>query len=246
MIRTIIIEDEPNNREMLLRLLHENCPNVSVVADAESVRTGVDVILRFHPDLVLLDIKMEDGDAFDLLEQLENIDFKIIFITAFEEYALKAFKFSAVDYLLKPVNAEELIKAIDKVDDQILKDLKLQLSALSNNLKSHESNTIVLKTAENIHLVNVHEIIRCEADRSYTLFFLTNSKKIIISRPLKEVDELLKHQGFFRVHQSHLVNLSFIERFKKSEGGYVILKDSSQIPVAQRKRDLLLEVFNNL
>jgi len=246
MIRTIIIEDEPNNREFLLKLIKENCPNVSVIAEAEGVKTGVDTIKRFHPDLVLLDIEMEDGDAFDLLHQIETIDFKIIFVTAFEEYALKAFKFSAVDYLLKPVIAKDLIAAINKVDDQIIKDLKVQLSALSNNLKGPESRTIVLKTADNIHLVNVHDIIRCEADRSYTLFHLANDKRIIVSKPLKDMEELLKHHGFFRVHQSHLVNFSFIERFKKSEGGYVILKDNSQVPVAQRKREHLLELFNNL
>lgn len=246
MIQTIIIDDVENNRKILSKLIQDNCPNIEIIAEADGVETGLEAIRRLHPDLILLDISMDDGDAFDLLGHLDKIDFKVIFVTAHEEFAVKAFKFSAVDYILKPVNPKDLVIAINKAGNLLINEFKLQLTALSNNIKSPESKTIVLKTLENIFLVNVHDILRCEAERNYTMFYRDNKQRLIVSKPLKEYEEMLKDHGFFRVHHSHLVNLSFVERFEKSEGGHVVLKDSSKIPVAQRKKELLFAMFNKL
>lgn len=246
MIKTIIIDDDIINRELLTNLIKQNCSNISIVAQADGVERGLQAIRKHHPDLLLLDISMDDGDAFDLLEHIGKIDFKVIFVTAHEEYAVKAFKFSAVDYLIKPINKSDLIIAINKAGNLLVNEFKLQLTALSSNLKPEESKTIVLKTLENIFLVKVDDILRCQAERNYTMFYLFNDKRLIVSKPLKEYEDLLKDFGFFRVHHSHLVNVSFIERFEKSEGGHVILKDNSKIPVAQRKKEMLFQMFKQL
>lgn len=231
---------------MISYLLEKHFPNVAVVGTADGVESGFESIGRYSPDLVLLDIRMEDGLAFDLLNKLDHIDFKIIFITAFEEYALQAIKFSALDYLLKPVSLLELEAAITKAENQMIKDLHVQLAELNNNLQSINNKRIVLRTAEKLHIIPVQNIIRCEADRNYSRFYLENGKSIIVSHPVKEYENMLVEQGFFRVHKSHLVNLSFIEEYVKSEGGNVILTDGTSIPVAERKKNSLLSIFGRL
>jgi len=246
MIRTIIIDDEENNRQMIGDLLENYCPKVQKIAEADGVESGVKAIQQHHPDLILLDIKMDDGDGFDLLEKVGNIDFKVIFITAYEEYAIKAFKFSAIDYLLKPVDPDDLVEAIEKAETQILKDLKYQLSTLTENLHSDKRKTLVLRTSDKIHYLNTQNIIRCESDRNYTLFYLNNGQKIVVSNPVKDYEEMLDDHGFFRIHKSHLVNLSFVESYIKGDGGYLLLKDKSKLPVAMRKKEILLERLSNL
>jgi len=246
MIRTLIVDDEKNNRQLISDLLKTHFPKVTVIGEADSVFSGVEAIRRYSPELVLLDIRLEDGDAFDLLNQLSNIDFKIIFITAYEEYALKAIKFSALDYLLKPIILEELELAIEKVEKQKTKDLQWQLEELSNNLQSNQKKRIVLHSANKLQLIPIQDIIRCEAERNYCMFFLLNGKKIMVSNPMKGYVELLSEQGFFRIHKSHLVNLSYIEEYVKADGGHVVLTDGTQLPVAMRKKNQLIELFENL
>ena len=246
MIRTIIIDDEENNRQMISDLLENYCPKVQKIAEADGVGSGVKAIQQYHPDLILLDIKMDDGDGFDLLEKLGSIDFKVIFITAYEEYAVKAFKFSAIDYLLKPVDPDDLVEAIEKAETQILKDLKYQLSTLTENLQSDKKKTLVLRTSDKIHYLNTKNIIRCESDRNYTLFYLNNGQRIVVSNPVKDYEEILDNHGFFRIHKSHLVNLSFVESYIKGDGGYLLLKDKSKLPVSLRKKEILLEKLANL
>jgi len=244
MIRTLIIEDENKNRIRLRRMTENHFPNISIVGEADGVETGLKAIKDHKPELVLLDIKLEDGDAFELLEKVDKIFFKIIFTTAFEEYALKAIKFSALDYLLKPVIVEELKVAIDKAESQILNDLKLQFSTLQLNLNSPKNKTIVLRTMEKIYLVEIMEIVRCESDGQYTRVFTREGKKYMVSNPMKEYEDILEDHGFFRIHKSHIVNLSFIDSFDKE--GYVILKDNTSLPVARRKRNELIEVMTKL
>ncbi len=244
MIRTLIIDDEASNRQIIADLLQEHFRNVTVIGEADSVKAGLESINRLSPDLVLLDIRMEDGVAFDLLDQLGEVDFKIIFITAYEEYALKAIKFSALDYLLKPVSLQELKSAIAKAETQIIKDLHVQLAELSMNLQSINNKRIVLRTAEKLHLIPAQDIMHCKAERNYSMFFLAKGKKIIVSYPLKDFEDMLVEQGFFRVHKSHMVNLSFVEAYDKSHGGYVILTDGTSLPVAERKKGSLLELFD--
>ena len=246
MIRTLIIDDEKNNRQLIADLLKEHFPNIAVIGEADGVESGIKAIRQFSPELVLLDIRMEDGDAFDLLNQIGNINFKIIFITAYEEYALKAIKFSALDYLLKPVILEELKKAVEKVEKQLITDLQLQLSELSNNLKPNKKKRIVLHSAEKLQLIPVQDIIRCEAERNYCMFFLKNGKNIMVSSPMKDFVDILSEQGFFRLHKSHLVNLSYVTSYIKADGGYVVLADGTELPVSMRKKNQLIKLFENL
>jgi len=187
---------------------------------------------------------MPDGDAFDLLERIDNISFKVIFITAYEEYALKAIKYSALDYLVKPVIIEELKTAIEKAESQILNDLKVQLSTLQLNLSYPKNRTLVLKTLDKMYLVEIMDIARCESDGHYTRLFTREGKKYMVSNPMKEYEDILEDHGFFRIHKSHIVNLSFIDSFDKE--GYVILKDSTTLPVSRRKKNELIEKFANL
>jgi len=244
MIRTLIIDDEFKNRNRLNRMIRDNFPNVGVIGEAENVETGFEAIHKLRPDLVLLDIKMPDGDAFDLLDRISDVFFRIIFVTAYEEYALKAIKHSALDYLVKPVDLDELKTAFEKAENQILNDMKVQLSTLKLNLRSTKHKTLVLKTLNKIYLVEIMEIIRCESDGHYTQVFTREGKKYMVSNPMKEYEDILEDHGFFRIHKSHIVNLSFIESFDKE--GYVILKDNTTLPVARRKKNDLIDKFSNL
>ncbi|MCB2221302.1 MAG: LytTR family DNA-binding domain-containing protein [Bacteroidetes bacterium] len=245
MIRTIIIDDELHIREMIEQILSDQCSEVQVVASVGSVAEGLNAIQNSVPDLLLLDIKMPDGTGFDLLQKLENISFKIIFITAFEEHAIKAFQFSAVDYLLKPVDTEGLIRSIQRAVHTIQAEMSLKLNTLFGNINAKESDQkkIILKTLDQIHVIRINEIIHLESDQNYTVFHVSDGKKILVSRTLKDFEEMLGEHSFFRVHKSHLINLGYIDRFEKAEGGTVVMSNASRIPVASRKRDQLLELF---
>jgi two-component system LytT family response regulator len=247
-LRTLIIDDEAHVRESLNDMLKIHCPNAKVVGQAEGVKTGIKAITTHHPDLVLLDIKMKDGTGFDLLEKMDNIDFKIIFITAFDQYAIKAFKFSALDYLLKPVESIDLKEAIDKADKISQKEVNTQLTTLASNLQTDDRSKkkIILKTFDNVYLVKVKDIVYVASDGRYSTIYLTSGVQVIVSNTLKYYDELLREFGFYRVHKSYLINLAHIHRFEKAEGGYVILNGDSRVPVASRKRDELLKLFEHI
>ena len=246
MISTIIIDDEKNVRLRIKDMILENFPQITIVGEADGVSSGVEASSNLKPELVLLDIRMDDGNAFDLLEKVRHHIFKVIFITAHEEYAIKAIKFSALDYLLKPVSVGDLRIAFEKAENQILNDLKLQLASLHNNLQSPKNKTIVLRSSEKIHLLEVNNIIRCEADRCYTSFYVNEQKKHVVSQPMKEYEDILSEYGFIRIHKSHLINMAYIESFDKGDGGFVILKDKTEIPVSRRKKNELLELFSKL
>ncbi len=188
MLRTIIIDDEAPMRQSLEMMLKASCPGIKVIATADGVKNGITAIRKFHPDLVFLDIQMGDGTGFDLLNQLSPIEFKLIFITAYDQYAVKAFKFSAMDYLLKPVDQEELVESVKKTEKTILQGIKTQLDALESNMGQEEktSRKIILRTYDSIHLITTWEIVCCESDGSYTIFHLTNGNNIIVSSSLKE------------------------------------------------------------
>ncbi|MCD4729241.1 MAG: LytTR family DNA-binding domain-containing protein [Bacteroidales bacterium] len=248
MLRTIIIDDEAHVRESMAEMLKIHCPDVKVVGQAEGVKSGVKSILKHHPDLILLDIKMKDGTGFDLLEQVENIDFKIIFITAYDQFAIKAIKFSALDYLLKPVDSVELQEAINKAENLTEKEVNTQLSTLASNLQTDDQSKkrIILKTFDNIYLVKVRDIVYAESDSRYSTIYLESGEKVIVSKTLKHYHELLGDFGFYRVHKSFLINLEHIQRFEKAEGGYVILEGDAKVPVASRKKEELLELFERI
>lgn len=249
MIKALIIDDEKNARDIIVHLVQMSFQNVEIVGQAHSVETGTASIKELKPDLVFLDIQLEDGSGFDILEQLSQIDFQIIFITAFNEYAVKAFKFSAIDYLMKPINPKEFINAVNLVISSHEKDdFQAKFDAYLSHIKESraEHKKIILKTAESIHLVKVFDIIRCEADKGYTEFFLRNGRKILVSKGLKDYDELLCDFGFIRTHQSHLINLDYIESFEKTDGGYILMSDGSTVPVSSRKKEYVFKIFDEL
>lgn len=248
MTKVIIIDDEINARESLRQLLEMYCSDAVVVGEADSVSSGIDSILQNNPDIVFLDIKMPDGTGFDLLSRIKNISFKIIFVTAYEEFAIKAFRFNAIDYLTKPIEPDELVEAVKKAGNHIKGDsvnetIKLLIENISKPAVPHKK--IVLRTMNTIHVVEIDRIIRCESARNYTAFHLVDQEEILISRSMREYDEMLEDYGFFRVHNSHLINLNFISSFKRDEL-ICVLKDGTLIPVAYRKRDELLHAIKSL
>ena len=251
MVKAVIIEDEKKSCLALLSLLGRYCTNVLVQAEAIGVQTGIEAIRKHHPDVIFLDIQMPDGSGFRLLEQIGNIDFEIIFTTAFDQYAIKAIKYSALDYLLKPIVPQELINAVEKVEARkIAKNANLNknIDVLLGNLKSStkESPKIILSTAEKIHVIKIDDILRCESDNYYTNFFFTDGNKLLISKTLKENESLLKDHNFIRPHKSHLVNAKYIRGYMKHDGGYIVMSDESKIPVSRRKKESMIEIINNL
>ena len=249
MIRGIIVEDERHSRETLRGMLERYCKNVVVVAEADSYRNGLEAIREHRPDVVFLDIQMPDGSGFRMLEELGPIDFEIIFTTAFDEFAIKAIKYSALDYLLKPIDPEELVNATRKVERKLSsKQVNQNIQVLLDNIRSRdaESHKIVLSTSEKIHVIETDQIIRCESDNYYTNFFLSDGKKILVSKTLKENEELLSDHNFIRPHKSHLVNVKYIKGFLRSDGGYIEMTDGSKIPVSRRKREKIIEVITHL
>ena len=236
MIRSIIIDDEEKGRNTLRNFLKKYCNNVSVVAEGDCVKSGLEQISIHNPDLVFLDIQMPDGTGFNLLEQIQEINFKVIFVTAYDQYALKAFKFSAIDYLLKPIDPEKLIEAVKKISDiEDIKSINKKLEVLIGNNNRFEK--IALPSVEGIHLVKIKDIVRCESESNYTNIYFSTGKKILVTKTLKEYDEMLTPMHFYRVHQSHLINLAFVEKYHKGEGGFVIMEDGSEIEVARRRKE---------
>ncbi len=243
MYRVVIIDDEKRTVEIITQLLADNCHDMAVVGTAKNVEEGVELVNTVHPDIVLLDVNMPDGTGFDLLNKLEKRDFSLVFITAHDEYAIKAFKFSAIDYLLKPVVTDEFIVAMKKARDAQLyaqKQLSFQnlLATVAGTQK--KINKIVLKTASDIFLVQIQDILYCKSEGSYTKFHLKGNKSLLVSKNLKEFESLLAEHRFFRVHHTHLINLNYIERFHRKDGGYVIMNDQTKIPVSVRKKEKLL------
>ncbi len=248
MLNVVIIDDENHIRDSLVKLLQKHCPQVDVIGTAYSVVSGISAINELHPDLVLLDIQMNDGTGFDLLQSFSTIDFKIIFITAFDQYALQAFRFSAVDYLLKPINYEHLIQAVERVALLTGEHFNILINALQENLKAftRQDKKIILKTNDQIFLLELKNIISCESESCYTRVFTTDGERIMVAKTLKDYDELLSGCGFYRVHKSHLINLAHIKRFDKQDGGYIILTNDLKIPVASRKREEMLELLDKI
>lgn len=243
MLRTLIVEDEIPSQETLKNFLKEYCPEVELLAVTDTVKEGVCLVNKLKPDLLLLDIALNNGTGFDLLKQVQERNFEVIFTTAYEHYALRAIKFSAIDYLLKPIDLDELQVAVKKViSKQQSLNSNRQIDTLLSNLLKHNirQHTITLSTSEGLHFVVVEDIIRLEALGSYTQFHLINDKKIVVSKHLKEYERLLGDINFCRIHQSHLINIKAVVKYQKSDGGYVLLKDNSKIKVSESKKDFFL------
>lgn len=241
MIRAIIIDDIANARISLKADLEDYCPQVEVVGEAEGVVSGAKKIKELNPDIVFLDIQMNDGSGFDLLEILPEINFKIIFTTASNEFAIKAFKFSAVDYLLKPIDPDELQLAVDKATNTVVSGVDTLKHNLVNGIER-----IALNSQDKIIVIKVEDILRLESSGSYTLFYTKNSEQILVTKTLKEYDAMLSDQGFIRVHQSHLINLDAIKEYVKNDGGYIKMIDGKDIPVSSRKKSLVLKTLTKI
>ena len=245
MFRTVIIDDEKRQQQSIEKMVKMYCSGLDVVAKADGVKSGEIAIRKFKPDLVLLDIQLGDGSGFDLLEKFDPTPFRVIFITAFDQFAIKAFRFNALDYLLKPIDPDELCQAAARASALLQKDFNMQLQNLKQYLQPENKNhgKIIIKTYDSIYLVPVQDILYCESDSNYTRFHLTGGKKIMVSATLKEYEDILAESGFFRLHKSFLVNLRYISRFEKAEGGSVVLEGEVKIPVASRKRDELIQLL---
>lgn len=242
MITAIIVDDERHSCDALQILLKDYCPEVEVVSICYSGEEALQTIQRLHPQLVFLDIEMPAMNGFQLLEQLAKIDFDLIFTTSYDQYAIRAIKFSALDYLLKPVDREELQKAVQKLVNKKNNSLSQQLEILLQkvNQPSIPVHRIALPTMQGLEVVPVNSIISCASNNNYTEFFLTGKRKLLVSRTLKETEEMLEGYAFLRVHHSYLVNLNEITRYIKGEGGYLLMSDGSSIDVSRSRKQLLL------
>lgn len=250
MIKAVIIDDEKQSRNTLAGLLERYCSSVMLLGEADGVRAGVELIQNTNPDVVFLDIQMRDGSGFRLLDNIEKINFNVIFTTAFDQFAIRAIKFSALDYLLKPIVPQELVNAVKKAEKIKTRDKALEGKDISELLeayhKSAETQKIMLVTTEKKFLVEVNSILRCESDSYYTTFFFTDGSSLILSKTLKETEKMLSEFDFFRPHKSYLVNKKYIKGFLKQEGGFIVMTDETRIPVARRKRELVREILNQL
>jgi two-component system LytT family response regulator len=245
MIRAVIVDDEPGNIENLVQLLEKHCPEVTICGTAYDGLAGKTVILQERPDLVFLDISMPGGSGLDLLKNIPAPEFDVIFVTAFHQYGIQAIKLSALDYLLKPIDVQELRHAVDKAlaknDGRRQKTLLENLVHLLRDQQQKGTHRIALPGAKETRLVQPSRIIRCEASNNYTTFFLQGGEKIVVSKPIFEYEEILGDYGFLRCHQSHLVNKAFIRSWIKEDGGYLLLEDNTAIPVSRQKREFIRE-----
>lgn len=242
-LKTIIVDDEQDAVGFISSIIGEYCPGLEVVGKAHNVAGGVTEIKEKRPDLVFLDVEMPNGTGFDLLMQFPEKDFEVIFITAFNHYAIRAIKFSAVDYILKPININEFIEAVNRVL-QKRKEKSSQgndsVRILLENLKSAHPSRLAIPTSDGMEYLNPKDIIRIESDRSYSWFYLPGNRKILVSRHLKEFQDILGDRHFFRSHNSHLINLRFVKKFIRREGGFIEMQDGSQIPVSRGRKEIFL------
>lgn len=249
MIKTVIIDDNPEIRDTNKKLLLEYFTDVKVVGEAGELQSAFQLIQETNPDMVLLDIELSDGTGFQLLQKLKPYTFKVIFITGFHHYALKAIKFHAIDYILKPVNATEFQEAVQSTIDLIEKDLPTSIQNdhfLQSLSQQSGMSKLVLRTLDAIHLLDISEILYCKNDNNYTTFYLISGEKIMVSKGIVFYEEMLSEAGFFRPHQSFLVNLQHLKKVDKTDGGFVILKTGQEIPVSTRRMKNLLQMLEKI
>lgn len=253
MITALLIDDDSNLRNGMKGFLQRYAPDIAILGEADSVKAGIQAIEMYAPDVIFLDIQLGDGTGFDILEHfIENkgaLNSHIVFITAHEQYAVKAFRFSALDYLLKPVDPEDLNMVVEKIKKVLTtNDNYAHIDLLLENIRKKVDNfkRIALSTSDGIHLFEVKDIIRCESHDNYTKFYIKDNKPILIAKTLKEYEDLLSEQGFERIHQSHLINLAYLKSYIKKDGGYAVMADNSHLPISQRKKERLQELLKSL
>ena len=243
MINTLVVDDNEKARIALISDIDDYCETINVVGQAGSVEEAFKVCIKTKPELIFLDIKMGDGTGFDLLEKLKSIDFQlyqVIFTTAYDEYALQAFKYAALDYLLKPVSAEDLLRAVNRISVKVERDY----SEISNPYTSKQKK-LAIAEHDRIHMIDIGDIISLEADKNYTKFEINGKKNIVASKNLKHYEELLDSNLFLRVHHTYLANAQHINQFVKNEGNYLIMSNGNTIPVSARKKDAVVKRLKN-
>ena len=246
MIKAIIIDDEAHSRETLGQLLKEYCSPVQLLEKCSSGKEGLQAIEKTKPDLVFLDIEMPLINGFEMLEQIDKINFAIIFITSYDQYAIKAIRFSALDYLLKPIVVKELIAAVMKAQEKHHLPVAEQFQMLLEKIqgKEHSFNKIAVPTVEGFELIPADQVLKCEAADNYTFIFMKNKIKIVACRTLKEMEEQMNDFNFFiRIHHSYIINLNEVTKYVRGEGGYVVMSDGSTVNVSRRRKDALLKWF---
>ncbi len=243
MLKTIIIDDEPDAVEALTVLLSDFVEGIDLVGSAEGIKSGFDLINKTKPQLIFLDINMKDGTGFDLLNRYDKIPFQVIFVTAYDQYAIKAFKYAALDYLLKPIDLQELRNSVDRARKSIIENNVLDHQFVKSIYKDPFPAKLALPNLEGFDLIEINKIIRCEGQNNYTTIVLDDGKKFVVSKTLKEYESILVHHGFLRVFQSHLINTAYIQRYVKGRGGTVIMTDGAYVPVSRDKKETLLKVI---
>lgn len=246
MINAIIIDDEKDGAEVLEILIRQNCPNINIVSIDHSVIGAILSIKNLKPDLIFLDIEMSTGTGFDVVQATKDLDYQIIFITAYEHYAIKAFKTNAVDYLLKPIDIDELVFAVKNAEKRVSVSGKSHTSQIESLILStmNKSKKISIPSQEGVFWVDLDDIIRLEAESNYTHVYVKNRKKFIVAKTLKSFEEQLTGSNFCRIHSAHLINLNEVDRYVKGDGGTIILKDSSGLPVSRANKNELLKRLN--
>ena len=248
MFTTLIVDDEAHARESLSKMLSLNFPEIQVLGTASSADEAYEKIIKLNPDLLFLDVEMPNGTGFDLLTRFSKPTFRVVFVTGFDQYALNAIKFSALDYLLKPVNAKELRETVEKATNQLssqnsLGNLKNLLSTLQN--PRSRKNKLAIPTQQGLEMIEIQEIMRCEAANGYTIIHLRNDKPMLSSRDLKTYQELLEEYDFFRIHDSHLVSHLHIQKILNEDGGIVVMSNEAKLPIARRRKSDFLEWLKN-
>lgn len=244
-MNVLIVDDEPKAREGLQRLLQHYAPEIKTIHQAENVAGAVEQIRSHQPSVVFLDIEMPNGSGFDLFNTFPEPDFKVVFVTAYEQYAIQAFKVSALDYLLKPIDPEELVDCLQKIKERLgnTENSTDRLRSLISHLKQTDLKKLALPDMNGVTFLNVDEIVHCSSDRNYTKIHCSDGKTHLISKTLKEIEGTLAPFNFFRVHHSDLINLNYVSRYDKLDGGYAVMKDGSRIAVSKRKRAAFLKVL---
>ena len=241
MIRVIVIDDEENARTTLRQLLTLNCPEVEIVAEAGNVNAAAKQIEAHQPEAIFLDIKLNEGTGFDLLTRFPNPKFHVIFTTAYNQFALKAFKYNAIDYLTKPIDPDELIEAVQKIRREA--PVPEKINGLMEGVRTKSFEQIALSTNDEVVFLKLKEIIRLESNSNYTTFYAEDCDKVMVARTLKEFEDILPPDLFIRIHQSHLVNLDHVKKVLKEDGGYALTSDHAKLPISRRKKDYFMEAL---
>lgn len=247
MIRCILIDDESNSLEMMEWLLKTYCPQVKIEAMCNAAEKGIEAINKFRPDVVFLDIEMPHMNGFTMLEQFDKLFFDVVFCTAYDQFAIKAFRYSALNYLLKPVDPEDLKETIKRLEEKRSAPSPGQIELLLQNIKQTNKPTvqrIALTTGDGMIFVSTSEILYCQAESNYTSVVLAGGKKILVSKVLKEIDEALAGSDFFRIHNSFLININHIKKFVRGDGGYVIMEDGTNVSISRGRRQEFMELFS--